>query len=80
MKRLTAQDYITGVLAGDRAILARAITLVESSSAEHKAMAQQVLEQILPKTGNAYHLSHGRSATSSIQAANSGAYAYPRFF
>ncbi|PLW82615.1 methylmalonyl Co-A mutase-associated GTPase MeaB [Kineobactrum sediminis] len=37
---------------GDRRALAKAITLVESSRAEHRDRAQEVLEQILPETGN----------------------------
>jgi LAO/AO transport system kinase len=42
-----------GVLAGDRAAIARAITLVESRRADHQAGAQQLLETLLPHTGNA---------------------------
>jgi len=39
------------VLAGDRAGIARAITLVESSRPEHRAEAQQLLAALLPDTG-----------------------------
>ena len=52
-RRLTVKDYVAGVLAGDRAILARAITLVESNSRMHEAQAQEVLNRLLPHTGNA---------------------------
>jgi LAO/AO transport system kinase len=41
------------VLAGDRAAIARAITLVESRRADHRAQAQQLLATLLPHTGNA---------------------------
>jgi len=34
---LTIEDYAAGVRAGDRAMLARAITLVESTKPEHAA-------------------------------------------
>ncbi|MDT4940182.1 MAG: GTPase [Pseudonocardiales bacterium] len=41
------------VMAGDRAAIARAITLVESSRADHRAQAQQLLSTLLPHTGAA---------------------------
>ena len=40
-----------GVLAGQRRALARAITLVESTRDDHRAVADAVMEQILPHTG-----------------------------
>jgi LAO/AO transport system kinase len=52
-RRLTVDDYLAGVLAGDRAVLARAITLVESHSRMHEAQAQEVLNRLLPHTGKA---------------------------
>jgi LAO/AO transport system kinase len=42
-----------GVLAGQRASISRAITLVESSRADHRASARELLEQLAPKAGNA---------------------------
>ena len=39
--------------AGDRASLARAITLVESRKAEHQALARQLVQKLLPFTGTA---------------------------
>lgn len=48
MKQLTTQDYIDGILAGDRLILSRAITLIESTRAEHQEQALQVLEACYP--------------------------------
>jgi LAO/AO transport system kinase len=50
---LSVEEYVSGVLAGNRAILARAITLVESTSRLHEALAQQVLQQVMPHTGKA---------------------------
>ncbi|MCG8446112.1 MAG: methylmalonyl Co-A mutase-associated GTPase MeaB [Hyphomicrobiales bacterium] len=41
---------------GDRAALARAITLVESRKSEHQETAQALLENILPETGKAVRL------------------------
>lgn len=52
-RRLTVEDYVAGVRAGDRAVLARAITLVESNSPRHEAQAQEVLNRLLPHTGKA---------------------------
>jgi len=42
-----------GVLRGDRRSLAKAITLVESSRADHRDEAQRLLERLLPSTGKA---------------------------
>lgn len=50
-RSLTVDDYVNGVLEGNRTILARAITLVESSSRMHEAQAQEVLHRVLPKCG-----------------------------
>ncbi|MCP3142205.1 methylmalonyl Co-A mutase-associated GTPase MeaB [Pyxidicoccus xibeiensis] len=52
MKLLPADTYVDGVRAGDRAVLARAITLVESEHPRHAALAQEVLTRLLPHTGN----------------------------
>lgn len=56
MKRLDVQAYVDGVCGGDRAILARAITLIESEQPAHAALAQEVLETLLPRTGGAYRV------------------------
>jgi LAO/AO transport system kinase len=42
-----------GVRDGDRAAIARAITLVESRRADHRERAQQLLAELLPHTGGA---------------------------
>jgi LAO/AO transport system kinase len=51
-RRLTVDEYVQGVLAGDRNVLAQTITLVESNASSHFDMAQEVLRQLLPHTGN----------------------------
>ncbi len=38
---------------GERATLARAITLIESKRADHRKLAQQLVQELLPHTGNA---------------------------
>ncbi len=50
---LTVQQYYDGVRARDFKILARALTLVESSAPRHQDLAEQVLNQLLPYTNNA---------------------------
>ncbi|CEJ88419.1 Putative LAO/AO transport system kinase, argK family [Hyphomicrobium sp. GJ21] len=54
--RIPVADYVAGITAGDRALLARAITLVESTNPEHGRLAQQVLQELLPRTGQAVRL------------------------
>ncbi len=44
---------VAGVKAGDRALLARAITLVESRAKRHRPYARDLMQQILPLTGGA---------------------------
>ncbi len=44
------------VRAGERAVLARAITLVESTKPEHQSEAQSLLQELLPATGGALRL------------------------
>ncbi|MFF0288576.1 methylmalonyl Co-A mutase-associated GTPase MeaB [Streptomyces sp. NPDC005262] len=46
-------SYVKGVLDGKRAHIARAITLVESTRPDHRALAQQLLRELLPRSGNA---------------------------
>jgi LAO/AO transport system kinase len=46
-------DLVHGVIEGDRAAIARAITLVESRRADHRAQAQLLLAELLPRTGSA---------------------------
>ena len=50
--RLTLEQYVNGIRACDRVILARAITLVESDLAADNELAAEVLQAILPDTGN----------------------------
>ncbi len=50
------ESLVTGVQAGNRRALAKAITLVESTRGDHQQQAQWLLEQILPYTGKAYRV------------------------
>jgi GTPase len=55
-RRLEVNDYADGVRAGDRAMLGRAITLIESAKPEHARMAQALLQELLPETGKAHRV------------------------
>jgi LAO/AO transport system kinase len=45
-----------GITAGDRATLARAITLIESKRADHRKQAHALVQELLPLTGKAVRL------------------------
>ncbi len=53
IRTLSADDCVAGIAAGDRAILARAITLIESQARAHEERAQEILRRVLPRTGQA---------------------------
>jgi LAO/AO transport system kinase len=52
----STRRYVEGVLAGDRATLARAITLVESNAREQMGRAQELLQALLPHSGRSFRL------------------------
>jgi len=52
-RELSIDEYVDGVLSGDRAVLARAITLVESNADRHQDLAQEMLTRLLPYSGSA---------------------------
>jgi LAO/AO transport system kinase len=45
-----------GIRGGDRAVLARAITLIESKRADHRQSAHLLVQELLPDTGSAIRL------------------------
>jgi LAO/AO transport system kinase len=49
-------DLAAGIRAGDRATLARAITLVESKRADHRKQAHHLVQELLPLSGRAVRL------------------------
>jgi len=55
-QNLTEDELVEGVAKGDRMILSRAITLIESNSPKHFAKAQRVLQRLLPRTGKALRI------------------------
>lgn len=53
---LPVDAYINGLLAGDRIMLSKAITLVESSLPKHRAAAQKIIEGCLPHSGRSIRI------------------------
>ncbi len=53
---LPVSDYARGIRAGDRSVLARAITLVESQNPEHRTVAQALVQELLASTGGAHRV------------------------
>lgn len=49
-------DLARGIRAGDRATLARAITLIESKRGDHRGQAHRLVQELLPLTGKAVRL------------------------
>ena len=50
------QFYVDGVLAGSRRILAKTITLIESSHPAHRQLGRAVVDQLLPEAGKSVRL------------------------
>lgn len=53
---LDTESLAQGVLAGQRRAVARAITLIESTRADHRDAAEALLQQLLPHTGGSVRL------------------------
>ena len=51
-KKMSVEEYVEGVKKGDRMILAKAITLIESNAPKDFDKAQRVLQALLPRTGH----------------------------
>lgn len=50
------EEWAQRILAGERAAVARAITLVESTRADHQRRAQELLARLLPHAGGAHRV------------------------
>lgn len=53
---MKVQDYIDGVLAKNRRIVAKTITLIESSLPSHQEMAKAIVDALLPHAGKAVRI------------------------
>ena len=50
--KISTEDFIEGIKSGNKRLIAKAITLVESTKPEHRSQAEELLKKILPLTGN----------------------------
>lgn len=55
-KKMSVEEYVEGVKKGDRMILAKAITLIESNAPRDFDKAQRVLQALLPRTGHSLRI------------------------
>lgn len=55
-KKMSVEDYVEGVKKGNRMILAKAITLIESNAPKDFDKAQRVLQALLPRTGHSLRI------------------------
>ena len=55
-RTLPPADLARGIRTGNRATLARAITLIESKRADHRKIAHLLVQELLPHTGSAVRL------------------------
>lgn len=51
-KRLSSQEYVDGILAGNRVILSKAISVIESYLPRDNELAEQILAKVVPHAGN----------------------------
>ncbi|WP_290098547.1 methylmalonyl Co-A mutase-associated GTPase MeaB [uncultured Alistipes sp.] len=54
--KLTTEEYVAGILAGNITTLSQAITLIESNNPEHYAQAQEIIERCLPHAGKSVRI------------------------
>lgn len=53
---LPAAEYVAGIQAGDRVMLSRAITVVESQQESHLPIAKAIVEACLPLSGQSFRM------------------------
>jgi LAO/AO transport system kinase len=56
MKLAKAEDYIKGIVEGNKKALAKSITHVESTSAKHQKLADEIMKLVIPYTGKSIRL------------------------
>ena len=55
-QRLSIEDYTQGIISGDRIVLSRAITIIESKLPHDRNIAKLILQNILANTGNSIRI------------------------
>jgi LAO/AO transport system kinase len=80
-KKYSVDEYVSGIVTGNRTILSQAITLIESSLPEHYDISQAIIEKCLPLSARSVRIGItgvpgvGKSTfieTFGLQAVNSG--------
>ena len=56
MKNFTTRELLKGIQSGDKRLLGKAISLVESKKTEHRVQAEELLKEILPFTGKSVRI------------------------
>ena len=54
--KFSTEELIIGIKSGNKRLIAKAITLVESKKSEHRLQAEELLKKILPNTGNSVRI------------------------
>jgi LAO/AO transport system kinase len=55
-RKLSSDEFLHGILEGDRTVLSQAITLIESNLHEHSEQAQQIIAGCLPHSGKSIRI------------------------
>ncbi len=50
------EQFLTGIQQGDRAVLSKAITLIESKRPDHQLLGEKLVDLCLPQTGNSIRI------------------------
>ena len=56
MKNFTTENLIQGIKSGDKRLIGKSISLVESKKPEHRLQAEELLKEILPFTGKSVRI------------------------
>lgn len=52
----SVDEFVEGIISGNKTILSQAITLIESSREDHQKISEEILEKCLPKTGKSIRI------------------------
>ncbi len=55
-KQMSVEEYFSGIRKGNRTLLSKAITLIESSLPAHQEQAQEIITRCLPLSGNSIRI------------------------
>lgn len=54
--KFSTEELVEGIQSGNKRLIAKAITLVESKKSEHRLQAEELLKKIMPFTGNSIRI------------------------